>query len=94
MTPCLRQQSTDALAAPGQCCYLPLSINHVLQSAPDIAVFQGREAEASAPRLQGRYDFVDVVADQAEARVSGILLNHCTCIQKTAVNFLKMMDCF
>ena len=54
-----------------------LGVNDVLQARANVALAQGREAEARAARLQRRDDLADVVADQAETRVPRVLLNHC-----------------
>jgi len=55
----------------------PLPLHHVLQPHAHVLRRQRREAEARAPALQRGDDLDDVVADQAEARVAGVLLNHC-----------------
>ncbi len=54
-----------------------LTVDDKLQAAPDVAVCQRREAEARAPRLQRWDDLVDIVADEAETRISRVLLDHC-----------------
>ncbi len=60
-----------------QGCAAPLGVDDVLQAGAHVALAQGREAEARAARLQRRDDLADVVADQAEARVARVLLDHC-----------------
>ena len=49
----------------------------MLQALPHILLSQGREAEARTPGLQGGDDLADIVADEAEAGVASILLDHC-----------------
>jgi hypothetical protein len=56
----------------------PFALGHALQALAHVHLRQRREAEARAPRLQRRDDLADVVADQAEARAAGVLLNDCT----------------
>jgi hypothetical protein len=41
----------------------------------DCCVVEGAESEARAAGLEGRDDLADVVADEAEARGLGVLLN-------------------
>ena len=46
-----------------------------VDAALDLRAIERREAEARAPALDGRDDFVDVVADNAEAHVACVLLH-------------------
>lgn len=59
-------------------------ISHESQALPDVALRQRREAEPGAAGLQRRDNLAGVVADEAEARVSGVLLNHCSTARRDA----------
>lgn len=53
-----------------------LCVDDVHEAAAHVGLGQGREAGARAARLQRGDDLADVVADQAEARVPRVLLDH------------------
>mmetsp|Transcript_17293 Transcript_17293/g.55324 ORF Transcript_17293/g.55324 Transcript_17293/m.55324 type:complete len:245 (+) Transcript_17293:191-925(+) len=54
----------------------PLGLSDVLGAADRLLVGEGREAEAGGARLQRGHDLGRVVADQAEAHVRHVLLDH------------------
>ncbi len=55
----------------------PLLLYHMLQPGRDMRSCQGWEPEACASGLQCGDDLGDVVADEAEARIAGVLLDDC-----------------
>lgn len=55
-----------------------LRLDHVLQTRHDLLLAQRTETEARASRLQRRYDLGQVVTDQTEANVVGVLLHDST----------------
>jgi len=58
------------VCAPFMFCYEGEALAHV-------ALRERWEPEPGAPGLQRWDDLADVVADQAESRVTSVLLNHC-----------------
>ncbi len=64
---------------------LPLLLCDKAEAFPHVALRERREPKPGAPGLQRRDDLADVVADQAEARIAGVLLDDCG-PQATAAN--------
>ena len=56
----------------------PLTLYDMLQTCSHIALCQGRKPEARASGLQCWNDLPHIVADEAEARVPGVLFDDCS----------------
>lgn len=52
-------------------------LDDMVQARLDLIQLQRVEAESCAARLDGLDDLVDVVTDDAEANVAGVLFDHC-----------------
>lgn len=56
-------------------------VNDSLQPVPDIVLRERWKSEAGAAGLDGWDDLADIVADEAEASVPGVLLDNCAATQ-------------
>ena len=56
----------------------PFSRNDSINSPLDFAHGQRRESEPRTPALHRGYNLANVVADDAESHILGVLLNHAT----------------
>lgn len=64
-------------ATPSGDIYALFGLDHVVETRLHLARFQRREAEAGAAALDGGNDFVHIVADDAKAHITRVLLHHC-----------------
>ncbi len=53
----------------------------MVQTGLDKGALEGWEPEFGTPRLQRRDDLAGIVADETEARIPRVFLNHCSTLQ-------------
>ena len=73
--------------------YIPFYLDNSIKSFLDFSHWQRREAETRASALDGRDDFVDIIAYNAESNVLGVLLNDSSqsglCLRSHHISFIE-----